>query len=690
MIPQRGQAQRYSNCHRLWFVNREKFNLLISKWGVYVGAKRLFDFTIGPVQGFVAQARRTRDIWAGSFLLSWLAGVAMKTVVNGSGSIVFPLPADGYLDWLGGSQSGRVPRQGEIPNRFRAEVPETFEPKVVVKNVRRAWIELAELVWTKDLAPRLTDACRDRTRAIWLRQVGVLSKPEPFWEIAWCMHDDRSGQPLDRRKNWRTRILGSEPGVKCMVIGDLQELSGEGPGEGVRKFWSNLRDGKKSGIASDLREGECLSSVAYVKRRFARYFVELNAEMSGWKLIGWNLHDQRPANGQDEVPGIPSVQTVAAAPWLAAILKQAKYEQLSELYDAARALVDHGEWTTDIRCIQDAATRRKDFAWLPRLDAHAFYEVALENKNLFTDYTPEKARRAQSALQALKLGRPFPFYAVLAMDGDGLGRSLSVHRDDPGPVTRSLHDFTRSVIGADGKGIVYEHDGFLLYAGGDDVLAFLPVARAAACALAIRNAFVAAGQRHGVQGGWSISAGLHFVPTHRPLTRVVSETQELLKEVAKTRGGRDAIAIRLTKPAGVAAEWVQKWENAVDRPTLVLESLAEKLILSEKSHDSGGRVDNVDAADRFSHGFLFKIREHLKLLQGLDKDVAISLLTADYINSWGGRSVSVEQAKGSVEPLYEQSLQPTSGSSDPGDSQLTEDAAMLIRFLSAARRGGAS
>ncbi|MDZ4831780.1 MAG: hypothetical protein SGJ09_16490, partial [Phycisphaerae bacterium] len=107
-------------------------------------------------------------------------------------------------------------------------------------------------------------------------------------------------------------------------------------------------------------------------------------------------------------------------------------------------------------------------------------------------------------------------------------------------------------------------------------------------------------------------------------------------------------------------------------------------------HDSGGRVDNVDAADRFSHGFLFKIREHLKLLQGLDKDVAISLLTADYINSWGGRSVSVEQAKGSVEPLYEQSLQPTSGSSDPGDSQLTEDAAMLIRFLSAARRGGAS
>ncbi|MEZ5479145.1 MAG: type III-B CRISPR-associated protein Cas10/Cmr2 [Thiolinea sp.] len=29
-----------------------------------------FHFTLGPVQSFVAQARRTRDFWAGSFILS--------------------------------------------------------------------------------------------------------------------------------------------------------------------------------------------------------------------------------------------------------------------------------------------------------------------------------------------------------------------------------------------------------------------------------------------------------------------------------------------------------------------------------------------------------------------------------------------------------------------------------------------
>jgi CRISPR-associated protein Cmr2 len=42
-----------------------------------VKGKTCLHFSLGPVQGFVAQARRTRDFWAGSFILSYLAGQAM-------------------------------------------------------------------------------------------------------------------------------------------------------------------------------------------------------------------------------------------------------------------------------------------------------------------------------------------------------------------------------------------------------------------------------------------------------------------------------------------------------------------------------------------------------------------------------------------------------------------------------------
>ena len=32
----------------------------------------LLKLQIGPVQDFIAQARSTRDLWSGSYLLSWL------------------------------------------------------------------------------------------------------------------------------------------------------------------------------------------------------------------------------------------------------------------------------------------------------------------------------------------------------------------------------------------------------------------------------------------------------------------------------------------------------------------------------------------------------------------------------------------------------------------------------------------
>ena len=60
--------------------------------------KPYFHFTLGPVQGFVAQARRTRDFWAGSFLLSWLAGVAICAVEKQGGEIIFPIPNQNFLD----------------------------------------------------------------------------------------------------------------------------------------------------------------------------------------------------------------------------------------------------------------------------------------------------------------------------------------------------------------------------------------------------------------------------------------------------------------------------------------------------------------------------------------------------------------------------------------------------------------
>ena len=61
--------------------------------------KYLFLVSIGPVQDFIASARRTRDLWFGSWLLSELSKAAAQEIVNTStgNSLIFPAPHDENL-----------------------------------------------------------------------------------------------------------------------------------------------------------------------------------------------------------------------------------------------------------------------------------------------------------------------------------------------------------------------------------------------------------------------------------------------------------------------------------------------------------------------------------------------------------------------------------------------------------------
>lgn len=52
----------------------------------------LFLFTIGPVRSFIARARKTQDLYAGSFLLSHLSDIAINklNMLTDSCVLIFP------------------------------------------------------------------------------------------------------------------------------------------------------------------------------------------------------------------------------------------------------------------------------------------------------------------------------------------------------------------------------------------------------------------------------------------------------------------------------------------------------------------------------------------------------------------------------------------------------------------------
>jgi len=631
-----------------------------------------FHFTLGPVQGFVAQARRTRDFWAGSFLLSWLSAVAMRTVEKQGGEIIFPKVSDNYLDWLENKGQNPVPQQGCVPNRFKgglAKVPADFNPDLVTDNIRLAWRELAELVWRQDLAD-----CSGVTRAIWDRQVNH------FWEISWVLSErEDESNLLDRRKNWRNYLPPAEAGVKCMMMDGWQELSGIASpnAKDLQAFWEKLRRADKNGIQTDLREGEYLCALAFIKRRFARWFAELKVQMpDGWTLCGWSVN-----------PSVPSVAYMAAAPWLAQVLRHAPEDKLQAFHDAARKLTQsYGEYGTRLDCIDKALNQRQDanLFWNTKsLDGNVFFESALENKNIYSDQT--QAQKVIKALKALResikaenLEPVSPFYAVLLMDGDSLGSHMS-DISKQANISKGLETFTNGV-----QAIVESHSGFLVYAGGDDVLALLPLEDALDCAKALRDHYLDS------FAAWpeintTLSGAIEYAHIRMPLGKILSDAHDLLDDIAKERTGRDAIAVRVWKPGGQHLEWSMPWKKAIDECT------------GEVKIDRLAREFQKDRQETpFSSRFFFHVEERFALLNDgnanpFTAEEMTDLIAADYLTSGVNQvkdrpKVILAEARQRIKPLLSQCFKVVRHLED-GKERFEEShvlnpkALQLIRFL---------
>ncbi|MCY0885130.1 MAG: type III-B CRISPR-associated protein Cas10/Cmr2 [Firmicutes bacterium] len=644
---------------------------------------QLFQFALGPVQSFVAQARRTRDFWAGSFLLSWLAGVAILATRRQDGRLRFPVVPESVLECLEG-RGGDCPGYGGIPNRFEALVPDGFDPERVVQVIRQAWAGLGEEVWQADLAP-LRELSGGDTRVIWERQMGA------FWDVQWVLTPDLDDHAaLDRRKNWRGRPLLPEGGVSCHLIEGWQELSGAtGPRDPrLPAFWAAVR--KRVGPA--IREGEYLSAPALVKRRFAGVFPRFRLPVDdGWILRGWEV-------GQHG----PSVDLVAAYPWLQQLFTLAQADRavaraVDRLVQAGRALTGgHGEedWPGELRGSVEEPVRRWRAA-----PASVWFPTQLANPRVWDEPDPERLEEAQQALQQVgrlvadRLPRaPAPFYAVLVMDGDEMGALL--RQEKPEEVSAALAAFTGAV-----PGLVEEAGGWTVYAGGDDVVAFLPLPSALDAAARLREQYRAAFRERGMTA--TISAAVVYPHITLPLMTVLAAGHSLLDTVAKADRGRDAVACEVLLPGGAGPRWAMPWERALRAGRVLLAELADAF--------AGGDAVMAGMTSRFFYRLRERwqelVREPRPAMAGagpdpgsgepvLDPEVFGEVLAMEYLQAGENRSgLSREEARQRVGWLLDQ-CRVVRRRRGPAGVQWQEerrwelDGALLLRFLALRGREG--
>jgi CRISPR-associated protein Cmr2 len=642
--------------------------------------ERLY-FTIGPVQTFVAQSRRTRDLWASSYLLSHLADVAMLSIAQAGGRII--LPCRERKEGTVNSESAASVQHGRWPNRF---VAITDDPKGAAKSAKMAmldtWKSISEAVWRRFVEPAANNG--NDTKAIWDRQVAG------FWEVSWMIASAPSPgdpDPLSLRKNWRTTSATVEPGDHCTMMGSWQELSGQIRSQSRKshekqdQFWQQLRS--RLGRL-DLGDDERLCAIAIIKRMFPLIAQE---------TIGIDLNN---------AVGWLSTPYIAAIPWLKRVCRDHSAAARTYL-EAVKPHRKENRWRREnasgIASLESLL--QADCGEFLRLDADFLHETALTNKRdtpLDTSEREDEGVRAELGVALGNLyqqvsGRPSSFYAMLLMDGDSMGRLLSEARASSGDegerqVTQALGQFADKV-----SATVSSYDGVTVYCGGDDVFAMLPVGQALLCALALskqyRDCFAQACQS-GCAEQATISAAIVYCPFRAPLREVSVTAHYLLDHVAKDQTGRDSLAVAVLKSSGIACQWSAPWYHVQENEATILDRLVERL------SGSGDRPGEL------SSGFLFQIRERYALLtndplttpgrfgllpEGMDVH---PILLAEYLRGRSKQSDEAEKrasfesarkANETVELLLKvcRRVHRTEGMDE---KTLGMDGALLVRFLS--------
>ena len=623
-------------------------------------------FTIGPVQDFVAQARRTRDLWSGSFLLSYLTGCAIKCIQDKHGEIEIPdVRTDRLLDWIKRPRDEpNNPMIGSLPNRFQAIVPDPVgAAEAAAGAVCDAWEKIEKAVYNTYVKGVANYG--NGTENIWNRQV------KSFWEISWTV--DSNIDSINYRKNWRSHMPPVEGGDHCTIMGDWQEISGfiRSKNRETREkqdlFWRKLREGTGG---MDLREGERLCSISLIKRMFPN--PKVSKEAIGWKVKAENW---------------PSTAYVAAIPWLKLAAKNPTNlcdEYARDAMNAASNVRREGI-SEKVGISSNALT-----ASFLNLDGNFYFTNAIEN----CDHTPlkgtpregdcrdecQETRLARESLKA-KLrdlaneagSSPSSFYGMLIMDGDNMGKLI---REKGASVSGALGKFTDSV-----HKTVKDYNGITIYAGGDDVLAMLPVEGAIGCSLALsdcyRRSFKSISDPRS-----TISAGLVFSHYRFPLSAVLHEVHDLLDDVAKDQNGRGSLAVSVLKPSGKHCQWTSTWDCIrVSEAKSLFDDLLPAL-----------KVDR-----QFSTRFFYGIREifnslsedlsekpgsYVHLTEGMDP---VGLLAAEYMMSreWNVTRQDAETQMKRLLKICYRSWRDKNGKAMPPEERcLSTDGLMLLKFLS--------
>lgn len=525
---------------------------------------QLMIVSIGPVQSYIAQARRTQDLWHGSQMLSYLAEAGTRWVMNNGCELIFPDP--NLLNHANNS----------IPNRFMFTTE--GNPADIAKDLERAINNAWQMVaagtadYFDDLAGAAGFHDPSQWRTIWLRQVNS------WLEFYWIGVPYRDVEPEDysltliaaNRAMVARKLLrdfnnsSAEQGHKCSLTGEHEALHTDQQHRAseIRDgFWEPIR--KKHPNQGLLRQGERLCALSVIKRMAH----ECNP----------NLEPRIENDGESIPHRFPSTSSISASDFRTQVIGaweqcrgavgnylkalEALFHKDCDLYFCRKGKFNPEAFPYIQNLI---GGREEDYKLLEKflsLDGDWLYEDTLILRTLDEygakkNVDPAPARNALKELYDAVEKRPSPYLAILALDGDKIGSFVNTlaSRRLHETFSRALADFARGAV----TDIVEQsHPGRLIYSGGDDVLALFPIEHALPAAKEIRDTFMRKMDEAGFEG-LTASAGVAFVHRTQPLQRAIQATRNA-EHRAKDYYKRDALVVDFIRRSGEQETVGSKW-----------------------------------------------------------------------------------------------------------------------------------
>ncbi|WP_297506499.1 type III-B CRISPR-associated protein Cas10/Cmr2 [Thermococcus sp.] len=280
----------------------------LSRLDVYASLKagdvKLIRFKLSPVQGFIANARTERDLWAGSHILSLLTYLAISELWRkyGPHSIIFPhMRGQPFFEHeLGELEDEQKLMIGNMPNKVLAIVPTNANLESLEKRIREritsffvnlfkaAWnfYEMGKhFEWDEKYVETLAGYFSITLEDIPLKQLdpsGVISENLKKYLLA--IKDEKESEIhsyselfllLDQLTDFKSRDYvrpEQDAGFKCTLCGEHLAIGGDANHETVREEWRDFVKTLHSRGIYDIKTGERLCPLCLVKRFYRRFY----------------------------------------------------------------------------------------------------------------------------------------------------------------------------------------------------------------------------------------------------------------------------------------------------------------------------------------------------------------------------------------------------------------------------------